>query len=77
LFETTVREIEELIDLVEIEMLTMRNGKFADESDLATLKYWRTKLLEIADDMSGIPLMPSEVDLEARSWRSEELIFPC
>ncbi len=52
--ESMAHEIDELINLVEIEMLTMRGRKFADESDLASLICWRVKLLEIAKDVSKI-----------------------
>ncbi len=58
MFKLTAREIESLIDLVEIKMLAMRDGNFPDESELASLESCRAKLLKIAKDVPGVMLIP-------------------
>ena len=58
MFELTAHEIENLIDLVEIKMLAMRDGNFPDESEIASLKSCRAKLLKIVEDVPGVTLVP-------------------
>ena len=58
MFELTTLEIENLIDLVEIKMLAMQDGNFSEESDMASLKTCRVKLLKIVEGMPGVTLIP-------------------
>jgi len=58
MFELTAHEIEILVDLVENKMLAMRDGNFFYESEMASLKSCRAKLLKIAEDVPGITLIP-------------------
>ena len=64
MFVLTAHEIENLIDLVEIKMLAMRDGTFADESEIALLCSCRAKLLKIAEDVPGVTLVPFDRVLE-------------
>ena len=58
MFELTAHEIENLIDLVEIKMLAMRDGNFSDEPELASLNSCRAKLLKIVEVVPGVTLAP-------------------
>jgi hypothetical protein len=58
MFELTAHEIENLVDLVEIKMLAMLDGNFADDSELASLNSCRAKLLKIVESIPGVTLVP-------------------
>jgi hypothetical protein len=58
MFDLTAHEIEILIDLTEIEMLAMRDGNFPDESEIASLKSCRAKLLKVVENVPGVTPIP-------------------
>ncbi len=58
MFELTTLELENLIDLVEIKMLAMRDGNFSDEPEIASLNSCRAKLLKIVEVVPGATLVP-------------------
>ena len=59
MFELAASEIENLIDLVEIKMIAMREGTiFSDESELAALVVCRSKLLRVAERIPGATVIP-------------------
>ena len=58
MFGLTAHEIENLIDLVEIKMLAMRDGNFSDESEISSLDSCRAKLLKIVEDMPVMTTVP-------------------
>ena len=58
MLDLSAREIENLIDLVEIKMMAMREGAFLDESELTALKKCRSKLFRIADRVPGVTVIP-------------------
>ncbi len=63
MFELTANEIENLIDLVEIKMIAMREGAFPDESELAELGVCRSKLLRVAERIPGVTVIPFDAAL--------------
>ncbi len=58
MFDLTTHEIEILIDLTEIKMLAIRDGNFPDESEIASLKSCRAKLLKVVEDVPGVTPIP-------------------
>ena len=58
MFDLSARDIENLIDLVEIKMMAMHEGAFPDQSEITSLKKCRSKLFKIAGSVPGVTVIP-------------------
>ncbi len=58
MFDLSAHDIENLIDLVEIKMMAMREGGFPNQSELTSLKKCRSELFRIANHIPGVTVIP-------------------